>query len=167
MLIEESLAARAALQREALRIQREQAGQLAVEDAAQTAAREALLARGVRETALALLGSLIGVKDTIRALVARLGEGAGQIALEEIPIVVKQTTAAVREVAAIAAQAIEVERVRIGDPALVIGVKSFEPDRPLPELERELAAEVAAAERALARSRARAEAESDGGDDLN
>jgi hypothetical protein len=164
-LLEEQAAARAALRREELRLQREQAGQLAVEDAAVTAAAEAMIARGVRGHATSLLAALADAREVVKQLVSRLKLGAETIPLEEAPAVIKAVVGAVRDVSGLSQAALVLERLRVGDPSLIIGVKPLEAERPLAELEAELAAEHAAAQRALERARAAGDGTpSDGGD---
>jgi hypothetical protein len=148
-LAEERVLARAELTRAGLSARMAEAPGLAMEDAAQTLAREAHLARLARDGAVDLLGVLPDLRRSVVSVAARLAtqlEQAEMAPAEAIGLI-RSATSCAREVVEVAFRAVQLERLRLGDPTETLAVAV----RPVLTLD-EVEATVAAAQRALARA---------------
>jgi hypothetical protein len=148
-LAQERMAARARLQTAALAEQARTAPLRALDDAAQQVAHEVGFCRSALSTATGILDAIQSLKEAVNNMALRLAAEAGTISVEALPAAVRACTSASREAISLGEAAISLERRRVGDPSMVIGIKPLPPDRPLPELE----AELRAAERAISRAK--------------
>jgi hypothetical protein len=144
--------ARAELAREALAAKAAAAPALAQEDAARSAAREAVMARASRELSISLLSELVPLRNHVRDLMQRVRADlpttmSGADALTQL----KTAVSVVGRVVEIAAKAQQMEHLMVGDPTSIVGVKPLPPGSVSLE---EAEAEVEAARRALARIKA-------------
>ena len=162
VLAEEQLAARAALRREQLRAEREAAGELAAEDAAAMRAAELRISRAAQGLALAAVAPVVRLQRVAGALAEKLEKmDTSTLKPLEVVGVLRQVTSTGRELVELMHKSLEVERLRAGDPSVIVGLKPMQPDAPV-SLD-EMAAEVEAAQRAL--DRAKAKTLPDGGPD--
>ncbi len=151
-LAEQQVRARAEMSVEVLRAKAAAAPALAAEDAAQSAAREAMLARGAREVALAFLVEIGPLRGHVKALSARVQEGgvAGLTSGEALSQM-RDAVAVVAKVVELGQRAVAMERLRLGDPTSIVGLKAM----PVADVSLEQAeAEAAAVQRSLARLKA-------------
>ena len=155
-IAQQRVLARAELTREALRAEREAAPDLAGRDAAAQIAREATLARLASIEALALFSQIGKLRSTAQALVERVASEpatalSASAALERLEAISKLASRTIE----VAHKSIQLERTRLGDPSIVIGVKPITEQPSLSEVE----AELEAAARGLARVRAQRQLE--------
>lgn len=149
-LAEEQVLARAELSKAALAAKASAAPSLAQEDAVVSAAREALLARAVRESAIGLVSELQSLRGYVKALAERINKPE-EIAKLDPPGALDAMRAAagtMRQLVEVAAKAQAMEHLRLGDPTSIVGVKPLAASTVTLE---EAEAEVAAARRALER----------------
>jgi len=149
-VIEEQVLARARLRRDELTAERAAAPALAAEDAAAVLAREALLARAAREATLGLLAGLSPVGRYAAAVVEKLRVLATSEGFEanEAMQVLRAATACVRDATEAAYRAVQLERLRLGEPTDSMSITVGAPPMSMEEAE----ATVVAAQRALARA---------------
>lgn len=148
-LAEQQIRARAEMSVEVLRAKAAAAPALAAEDAAQSAAREAMLARGAREVALAFLVEIGPLRSHVKALSARVQEGGVEgLTPGEALSQMRDAVAVVAKVVELGQRAVAMERLRLGEPGAIIGLKAM----PVADVSLEQAeAEAAAVQRSLAR----------------
>jgi hypothetical protein len=148
-LAEQQVRARAEMSVEVLRAKAAAAPALAAEDAAQSAAREAMLARGAREVALSFLTTVGPLHKHMKALSARVQEGGVEgLSPGEALSQMKDAVAVVAKVVELGQRAVQMERLRLGDPTAIVGIRAM----PVADVTLEAAeAEAAAVQRSLAR----------------
>lgn len=151
-LQEEQVRARAEMATEVLRSKAAAAPALAQEDAVLSAAREAMLARGAREVALAFLVDLGPLREHVRALSARVKAGGVEgLSAGEALGQMKDAVAVVSKVVELGQRAVAMERLRLGEPGTIVGLKPMPMETPTLEA---VENEAAAVQRALARLKA-------------
>lgn len=151
-LAEQQVRARAEMSVEVLRAKAAAAPALAAEDAVQAAVREGMLARAHREVNLRFIATVGGpLMEYADALVGRIKASIGEVG----GLAGREALAELKEVASVLARSqtsaqgsVVMERLVLGEPGAIIGVKPMAvADVTLEAVE----AEVAAVQRALAR----------------
>jgi hypothetical protein len=111
------------------------------------AQREEVLARSALEVAHGLMQSAADAVAALDAITSRLKSEVASLPIEQLPGARRQLVAAAKDVIAVGAAALQLERLRVGEASQVVRVEHV--DRPLAELE----AQVQAAQRALERAK--------------
>lgn len=122
-------------------------------DVAETRADEALLARSVRKTAISVAG-LVGVLyQDIKAVADKVRKALADEKMDAKTAlhIARQLAALGGDMAALTRQAYEIERVRVGDPAFVVGIDVKQEDVAIDDVDRKAAAVMAAVARVRAR----------------
>lgn len=138
---ESQVLARAELTKESLKAQREAAPDLAANDASAQIAREAFLARGASIEALALLSQISKLRPKVKELIGRIeSEPVTSMSAEQALERVESISRLAERAVILSTRAVQLERLRVGDPQLVVGVKQVPDDLSEADLQRELEA---------------------------
>lgn len=146
LLRERHLLARSLLSRTALAVEAESVATRAEKSVAESLAAEALVAKAVRGASIDTLTEVVALRDLTAKLVAKLCEAnMRDVDHAEAMEMLRSVNALARDAVGMAKAAVELERLRVGDPTLIVGVRSERREHTVEEIE----AEVEAAKRAL------------------